>query len=476
MRCKSPRDPRSATRRSGLQAATLGLAALMFAGCTTMTPADEGDLPPPIIFLHGNGDSATLWQSTLWRFESNGWPNRRLYTLDLPYPLARDEDNRPQAGRSSTDDYQQLLAREVDRVRSRTGVEQVILIGASRGGNTIRNYIQNGGGEGKVSHAILAGTPSHGIWSVAGLREQSEFSGLSTFLTSLNAPKTAAGDEVSPLLGWLTLRSDGNDKYAQPDGLWIGQRGLQTNITAASPELIGATNVVLPRADHRETATSAAAFTEMYRFLTQTEPPEAAILPEAEVQLSGRITGLGLNPTDPNSGGFPNNLPVGGARVAVYEIDPATGERVGEPLHDETVGGNGEWGPFTGTPLTRYEFEVSADGYPTHHVYRSPFPRSSSIVHFRLERPLANLERDAQALVLMSRPRGYFDARRDSMSFAGITPPPGVPAQGAGVSVSRLKATTAQPQPVAADFNGERVVGRTWPASENRVSILELTY
>jgi triacylglycerol lipase len=38
----------------------------------------------------------------------------------------------------------------------------VVLIGNSRGGNAIRNYIQNGGGAGAVSHAILGGTPNHG--------------------------------------------------------------------------------------------------------------------------------------------------------------------------------------------------------------------------------------------------------------------------------------------------------------------------
>jgi hypothetical protein len=47
---------------------------------------------------------------------------------------------------------------------------------------------------------------------------------------------------------------------------------------------------------------------------------------------------------------------------------------------------------------------------------------------------------------------------------------------GAGVSSSRIKATSAQPRPVVAEFNGERVTGRTWPAAENHVSVLELTY
>lgn len=34
---------------------------------------------------------------------------------------------------------------------------------------------------------------------------------------------------------WMTIRSDNNDKFAQPDGLWIGQKGTATNVTAAGP-------------------------------------------------------------------------------------------------------------------------------------------------------------------------------------------------------------------------------------------------
>jgi pimeloyl-ACP methyl ester carboxylesterase len=171
----------------------------------------------------------------------------------FPYPLARDEDLRPQPGRTSTAEHMQFLKAEVDAVLARTGAPKVILVGNSRGGNAIRNYIQNGGGEATTSHAILGGTPNHGIWAVKGLRENSEFSGIGPFLTSLNAPKNAQGDEVTQAVRWLTIRSDNNDKYAQPDGLWIGSRGTPTNVSFASPELRGATNVVLPRVDHRET-------------------------------------------------------------------------------------------------------------------------------------------------------------------------------------------------------------------------------
>ncbi len=452
-------------------------AAVLVTGCATRSPAEPEPPPPPppIVFVHGNGDSAALWQTTLWRFESNGWPTGRLHAVDLPFPLARDDDTRPQPGRTGSADHMAQLKAEVEAVLSRSGADRVILIGNSRGGNAIRNYIQNGGGEQKVSHAVLAGTPNHGIWAVRGLREQSEFSGLSNFLKGLNSPKTPTGDEVTPAIRWLTIRSDNNDKYAQPDGFWIGSRGTATNISHSSPELLGATNVVLPRADHRETAFAPSAFAAMFKFLTGAPPKTIDIVPQAPIVLDGRVTGLGLDPKDPASGAFPNNLPIAGADIEIYEVDPGSGARRGNAVHRKKVGADGRWGPFTGRPDATYEFVIAAEGYATNHVYRSPFPRSSAIVNFRPERMNA-ADKDAQAIVTMTRPRGYFDVERDTMRFGGISPPPGLPPKGAGISVSKLKATTDVTQTVVAEFNGERIAGRTWPASENRLVFLELSY
>ncbi len=366
------------------------------------------------------------------------------------------------------------LKAEVDKVRQATGADKVVLIGNSRGGNAIRNYIQNGGGAPHVSHAILGGTPNHGVWAIKGFREANEFSGTGPFLSGLNAAKNAAGDEVAGPVKWMTIRSDNNHKFAQPDGLWIGMAGKPTGVTFAGPELKGATNVVIPRIDHRETSFSPAAFDAAYRFITGQPPRVASIIAEARPVLNGKVSGLGVNPADPATGNFANNLPLVGATVEVYAIDGATGSRKGAALHRKTVGPDGMWGPLGTTRDSPLEFVVSAPGYATAHIYRSPFIRSSDLVHLRAER-LSDADRSAQAVVAFTRPRGYFDPQRDTMRLQGQASLPGV-TPGAGVAASRLRLSSLEPRLVTAEFNGERLAGWLWPAGENHVTVLELTY
>jgi len=444
---------------------------LALTACATRPSMTE---TPPIVFVHGNGDTAGLWQTTIWRFESNGWPRERLHAIDLPYPLARDDDARPQAGRSSTAEHMAFLKAGVEKVLHTTGADKVVLVANSRGGYAVRNYIQNGGGDRTVSHAVLGGVPNHGVWhEMPGMGSGSEFAGAGPFLRALNAPKNAAGDEVTGPVKWLTIRSDANDKYAQPDGLWLGRRGVPTGVTHAGPELKGATNVVIPRVDHRETAFSPAAFEAAYRFITGRAPRTLEIVPEDRIVLGGKVSGLGVASGDPASGNFQNNLPLAGARLEVFATDPGTGERRGAAAWVQAVTDTGRWGPFRARPGVPYEFVITAPGYATTHIYRSPFPRSSEVIHMRPQR-IAEADRGAPALVILDRPRGYFDPTRDRMSFDGQSPPPGA-LPGAGVSSSRIR-PSGPPRTVVGEFNGERIVGRNWPLAEGHVAVLELTY
>ena len=452
----------------------LGAAAslLLLSGCATQASLDAA---PPIVFVHGNGDSAALWQTTIWRFESNGWPRDRLHAIELPYPLARDDDGKEQAGRTSTAQHMAFLKSEVEKVRSATGAARVVLFSNSRGGYAVRNYIQNGGGDATVSHAILGGAPNHGVWAIKGFREANEFSGTGPFLSALNAPRNANGDEVIGPVRWMTIRSEQNDKFAQPDGVWIGAKGTATNVSFAGPELRGASNVVIPQIDHRETSFSPPAFAAAYRFITGKAPAVSDIVTQTAVVLGGRVTGMGVDSLDPKSGNFANNLPVTGAGLAIYETDKATGARIGSQAYAARIAADGRWGPFTARAGAAYEFEITAPGYAITHVYRSGFPRTSAIVNLRAER-IAEADRQSGAILTFSRPRGYFDAQRDKMSFDGQSPPPGVPPAGAGVSTSTIKLAQPADRAVTGEFNGERLTGRTWSAAGNHVTVLELTY
>ena len=454
--------------RRSLAVVSVGL--LVLAGCAS--PQQPQSERPPIVFVHGNGDSAALWQTTFWRFESNGWPSDRLHAIDLPYPLARDADNKEQAGRSSTAQHMAFLQAEVQAVLRRTGAKQLVLVGNSRGGNAIRNFVCHGGGAAVVSHAVLGGTPNHGVQAIPGLNEANEFSGTGPFLRQLNEPKNSKGDEVCGPTRWMTIRSDNNDKFAQPDGLWLGMKGKATLVGFDGPALKGATNVVIPKIDHRETSYSQAAFEATYRFITG-QAAQQPIVRQSTVVLNGKLVGLGVDPLDARSGNFVNNLPLPGAHLDVFATDPATGQRLGAAVHSVTVGADGQWGPFKAQGGTPYEFVIQAAGYATTHIYRSPFPRSSELIHMRPER-VAEADRTAQALVSFVRPRGYFDPSRDHMRLDGQSNLPGVP-PGAGVASSKLRLADSTPRSVVGEFNGERVVGLSWPLAEGHTTVLELT-
>jgi pimeloyl-ACP methyl ester carboxylesterase len=453
------------TRRLLLSLAALGTALL--AACAIRSPAASER--PPIVFVHGNGDTAALWITTLWRFESNGWPRDRLHAIDIPYPLARDDDTKAQPGRSSSAEQLASLSAEIDKVLATTGAKQVVLVGNSRGGYAIRNYIASGGAA-RVSHVVLGGVPNHGVWNDPAVLPNNEFNGAGPLLKRLNAPQGTEGLEVAPGIRWLTIRSDNNDKFAQPDGVWVGRRGQPTNVSYDGPALKGAENVVIAGIDHRETSFGPAAFEQTWRFLTGSAPATATIAAETPIVLDGKVSGFGL---DNREGTFPSNLPLAGATLEVYATDPASGERRGAAVHRRTIGADGRWGPFDAAPGVAYEFVIAAPGYATTHIYRSPFPRSSRIVNLRAER-LQDADRDAAAVVVLTRPRGYFGLGRDRIAFDGKSPP-GVPPGTAGVSSSRLKVAEAG-RSVAGEFNGERIVGRAWPAASNELTLLELHY
>src|SRR6059058_5731798 len=172
-----------------------------FSAFAQTAPAGASEIPP-ILFVHGNGDHAALWISTMWRMESNGVPRERMFAINFTDPLARTDDSVPQPNRSSTEDQRRELGDAIKELKRRTGAPRVALVGNSRGGYSIRNFIKNGGAT-DVSHAVLCGSPSHGVFDWDD-NLGSKYNGRGPFLRGLNEGES----EVTPGVSFLTLRSD----------------------------------------------------------------------------------------------------------------------------------------------------------------------------------------------------------------------------------------------------------------------------
>ena len=227
----------------------------------------------------------------------------------------------------------------------------------------------------------------------------------------------------------------------------MGKPGTPTGITSDGPVLKGATNLVLGAVDHRETTFSPRAFRKIYKFIAGREPNRIAIVPETTVGLSGLATAT--------PGGVQTNRPVAGASAEVFRVDPESGERKGGAIHTSQTGADGRWGPAQVAPDWYLEIVLTQPGAPTTHFYRSPFPRSSEIVHLRAAHPLGPADA-AAAIVTMSRPRGYFGlVLLDGKEPTGVKR--GVPTDSA--TTLRLSSSDIG-RGVTALFNEERIVAR----------------
>jgi hypothetical protein len=112
-----------------------------------------------------------------------------------------------------------------------------------------------------------------------------------------------------------------------------------------------------------------------------------------------------------------------------------------------------------------------------HHAFLS-LAVSALLRHraFARRAALGAADAGAGAVVIMSRPRGYFGLPRDVVLLDGKEPADvkaGVPTD--SIATLRLPAAEAG-RAVAVQFNEERIVARAWPASENRIAVAEFTY
>jgi hypothetical protein len=261
----------------------------------------------------------------------------------------------------------------IDEVLQQTGAEKVNLAGHSAGGGLCYNYLSDATRAAKVSRYAHLGS---GV--------QSQPAGPNGEIPTINI--WSEGDKV-----------------------------------VAGADIPGAENKRFTEEDHYQIATSAPVFEAMYRFFNDDKAPETTdIKPQEKVQLSGRVVTLG------------ENAPKAGATVEIYEVDPATGQRLGAaPDATFTADEKGYWGPWETTSGKPYEFFViSADpaDRPIHY-YREGFVRSNQLIYLRMFPPPTSLaglllagipKDDNQSVVAVFTANQAVVHQRDQLSVNGF--------------------------------------------------------
>ena len=275
-----------------------------------------------VIFVHGFEGSGAQFESQELRLESNGYPGSYIAAFEYDSPLYASA----LANGQSTAAQEQVLFLQLDRLIARmkalTHRPKVDLLAHSLGTKLVQHYLN--------SSPRRAANVAH-------------------YVNIDGQPASAPPGGVPTLALWGT-----RGPISQPPGRRID----------------GAENIDIPDSSHVQTATSPLSFYYFYRFFNGRPPRTTRIVPQTGmIEISGRD----LN--------FPQNSGLAGATVQVWNINQATGQRIGRaPLASFAIGSSGFFGPVRVRAGRRYEFAEVRPGFPTHHFYYEPFLRSDHLI------------------------------------------------------------------------------------------------
>ena len=300
-------------------AGSLGL----LASCATLAAGATAGRTPPIVFVHGNGDSAALWTHHAVALREqrlaarppgraqHALPDWRATTTASRRRAAVDRGSDAHAGRRG--------GGHLKRTGAKRSCWWATRAAATRSAATSRTAAART--PCRTPSSAARRTTACGPSRASARTTSSMASGRSSARST--RPRAPNGDEVTPGVRWMTMRSDNNDKYAQPDGVWIGARGTATNVTFDGPALKGATNVVLPGRDHREVSYHAR------RLCTPTASSPAATCDTSITPEAARGARRHRHVHRPRRADQPA---AGGRHRRGVHVDAASGERRGAPL------------------------------------------------------------------------------------------------------------------------------------------------
>jgi hypothetical protein len=275
-----------------------------------------------VIFVHGFDGSGAQFESQQLRLTSNGYPGGYIAVFEYDSALYASA----LANGQSTVAQEQLLFAQLDRLiahmKAVTHRPKVDLLAHSLGTKLMQDYLD--------SSPRRAANVAHYV-NIDG--------------QTANAPPGG----VPTLALWGT-----KGPISQPPGR----------------QITGAENIDIPDSSHVQTATSPVSFYYFYRFFNGRPPRTTRIIPQTgSISISGRDVD------------FPDNDGLAGATVQVWNLNQATGQRIGSrPIASFSIGSSGDFGPVTLTAGRRYEFAEVRPGFPTHHYYYEPFLRSDHLV------------------------------------------------------------------------------------------------
>lgn len=228
-----------------------------------------------------------------------------------------------------------LLDQFIDQVLAETGAPQVRLMGHSAGGGVCYTYLSDPVRAAKVDGYVHVGSSSQ------------------------SAPAGAGGEE--PTLN-----------------LWSADDAISN-----SSDIPGATNAMIPGKDHYQIATSAESFAAVWQFFHNEAPSTLEITPQGPlVCIAGKVLYFG------------ENTPLEGAKVEIWEIDPATGVRVNNtPDFTFMTDAQGKYGPENIKANTTFEFVATPPNSSQRviHYFREGIIRLNSLVYLRTIPPPTSL-------------------------------------------------------------------------------------
>lgn len=234
----------------------------------------------PVVFIHGNGDSARGWTSQIARFEAHGYAGDELFAISMTPPQNESHGH-----------YVQQVVAFVREVQEKTGSPKVDLVAHSLGCTVARHFVKHFGGSEVVDHAVLLAGANHGIPAAdltlamaqpGQFKQGPEVNTLNPpFLRALNEGNPGGGETFGPTR-YMTISSTDDEFYVFAED---------------SPFLQGADNRVLRGRGHFGLRDCAESFDCILAFLEdragELELGKVEAVPRPLADPSGRWVAIG---------------------------------------------------------------------------------------------------------------------------------------------------------------------------------------